>query len=139
MLYNENPQLFPKGLDISASDIRMLDQPKLHITYLDHDEVHLKSPAGIGNKFCLISNLPLFCNLTFHHLLSFEYLHDVLINVLTIEFMFTDLKSLEKEIVRSRSMLSGKNSSDMSKPDCFLKMVTSVNKKKKKKKKKKLL
>lgn len=81
MLYNENPQLFPKGLDISASDIRMLDQPKLHITYLDLDEVYLKSPAGI------------------------------------------DLKSLENEIVRSRSVLSGKKSSDMSKPDCFLRMV----------------
>ncbi|PWA66123.1 NADPH-dependent diflavin oxidoreductase 1 [Artemisia annua] len=50
VLYNENRQLFPKGLDISASDTRMLDQPKLHITYLDLDEVHLKSPAGIDDS-----------------------------------------------------------------------------------------
>ncbi|KAI3813494.1 hypothetical protein L1987_18219 [Smallanthus sonchifolius] len=80
-LYNENSLFFPKGLDISASDIKMLHSPKVDITYLDSHEVHPQSSAEI------------------------------------------DLKSFEKEIVRSRSMLSGKKSSDKSKPDCFLKMV----------------
>ncbi|KAI3667033.1 hypothetical protein L6452_42075 [Arctium lappa] len=81
MLYNENPQLFPKGLDIFVSDVKTLDQPKLDITYLDSDGGYSQSSAQI------------------------------------------DLKSLEKEILRSRSMLSGKKSKDKSKPDCFLQMV----------------
>ncbi|KAI3712928.1 hypothetical protein L1987_71498 [Smallanthus sonchifolius] len=80
-LYNENPLFFPKGLDISASGIKMLHPPKVDITYLDSHEVHPQSSAEI------------------------------------------DLKSFEKEIVRSRTMLSGNKSSDKSKPDCFLKMV----------------
>ncbi|XP_024974548.1 NADPH-dependent diflavin oxidoreductase 1 isoform X3 [Cynara cardunculus var. scolymus] len=84
MLYNENPQLFPKGLDVFVSDLKMLDQPKVEITYLDSDGGYSRSSAQI------------------------------------------DLKSLEKEIVRSRSMLSGKKSNDKSKPDCFMKMVKSL-------------
>ncbi|KAJ9564455.1 hypothetical protein OSB04_000421 [Centaurea solstitialis] len=82
-LYNEKPQLFPKGLDAFVSDIKMLDQPKVDITYLDSDGGYSQSSAPI------------------------------------------DLESLEKEIVRSRSMLLGKKSNDKSKPDCFLKMVKS--------------
>lgn len=83
MLYNENPQFFPKGLDVFVSDLKMLDQSKVDITYLDSDGGYSQSSAQI------------------------------------------DLKFLEKEIVRSRSMLFGKKSNDKSKPDCFLKMVKS--------------
>nr|XP_043620938.1 NADPH-dependent diflavin oxidoreductase 1 [Erigeron canadensis] len=81
MLYNENPKLFPKGVDISISDIKTLDQPKVDITYLDPYEMYKQSLPEI------------------------------------------DLKLLEKEIVRSRSSLIGRKSSDKSKPDSFLKMV----------------
>ncbi|KAL4568907.1 hypothetical protein LXL04_024525 [Taraxacum kok-saghyz] len=78
MLYNQNPKFFPKGLDISVSDIKQLGQPKVDITYLDSDSVYSQSSSQI------------------------------------------DLKSLEKDIVRCRSILSGKKSNN---PDCFLKLV----------------
>lgn len=81
ILYNQNPKFFPKGLDISVSDIKFLHQPKIDITYIDSPEVYSQSLAHI------------------------------------------DLKSLEKEIVMSQSMFSGKKSNDKIKPDCFLKMV----------------
>ncbi|XP_023762726.1 NADPH-dependent diflavin oxidoreductase 1 [Lactuca sativa] len=81
MLYNKNPKFFPKGLNISVSDMKMLGQPKVEITYLDSNAVHSQPSAQI------------------------------------------DLKLLEKDIVRCRSMLSAKKSNDKSKPDCFLKLV----------------
>lgn len=42
-LYNENPQLFPKGLDFSVSDLKILDQPNVDITYLDSHEIYSQS------------------------------------------------------------------------------------------------
>ncbi|XP_071692844.1 NADPH-dependent diflavin oxidoreductase 1-like [Rutidosis leptorrhynchoides] len=50
MLYNVNPLLFPKGLDISMSDIKMLHQPKVDITYLDSDKVYPQSSAEVDLK-----------------------------------------------------------------------------------------
>lgn len=82
ILYNKNPNFFPKGLNISVSDKNILGQPKVDITYVDSDAFYSQPSAQI------------------------------------------DLKSLEKDIVRCRSMLSGKKSNDKSnKPDCFLKLV----------------
>ncbi|XP_076883478.1 NADPH-dependent diflavin oxidoreductase 1-like [Bidens hawaiensis] len=81
ILYTQNPLLFPKGINISGSDIKTLHPPKLDITYLDSHQVYSQTEGQI------------------------------------------DLKSFEKEIIMSRSMLSGKKSNDKNKPDCFLKMV----------------
>ncbi|CAH1436505.1 unnamed protein product [Lactuca virosa] len=81
MLYNKNPKFFPKGLNIFVSDMKIIGQPKVEITYLDSNAVHSQPSTQI------------------------------------------DLKLLEKDIVRCRTMLSAKKSNDKSKPDYFLKLV----------------
>lgn len=48
MLYNKNPKFFPKGLNISVSDMKMLGQPKVEITYLDSNAVHSQPSVQIG-------------------------------------------------------------------------------------------
>ncbi|XP_058009345.1 NADPH-dependent diflavin oxidoreductase 1 isoform X2 [Hevea brasiliensis] len=80
-LHQVNPKFFPKGPDFVIPESKLIDQPKLQITYYETDMVD--------------SQL----------------------------YTATDLKSIQMQIERARSMLPGKFSHDKSKPDCFLKMV----------------
>lgn len=67
-------------------------------------------------QYKLVNNLFIF---KFHYFSTFKI--QILFTV--TDFFVADLKLLEKDIVRCRSMLSAKKSNDKSKPDCFLKLV----------------
>ncbi|XP_059645698.1 NADPH-dependent diflavin oxidoreductase 1 isoform X2 [Cornus florida] len=81
MLHQKNPLFFPKGTDVLIPDVKLMDQPKIQITYHDVDKVLSQFSAN------------------------------------------TDLKSIQMQIERARSMYPGKISRDKNRPDCFLKMV----------------
>ncbi|CAL5324842.1 unnamed protein product [Camellia sinensis] len=81
MLYQKNPNFFPKGPDFVIPDMNLMDQPKIQIMYHDADK-----------------HLPQFVT-------------------------STDLKCIEMEIERARSMSPGKFSHDKNRPECFLDMI----------------
>lgn len=97
-LYQKDPKLFPKGPELMTSNMSLMDQPKVQITYHDVAE-------GTSN----FSSIPGFCSG-----LSTSS------GGKTCEF--ADVKLLEMQIESTRFILPGKLSGKYS-PECFLKMV----------------
>ncbi|KAM3760370.1 hypothetical protein ACB098_01G188000 [Castanea mollissima] len=81
MLNQINDKFFPQGPDFLIPDMKLIDQPKIHITYHSVDKVDSQSSPN------------------------------------------SDLKWIEMQIERARSMSPGKFTHDKTTPNCFLKLI----------------
>lgn len=81
LLYQINHNFFPQGPDFLIPDTKLIDQPKVQITYHHGDKVDTQFPSD------------------------------------------SDLRWIEIQIERARSMSPGKFTQEKHRPECFLKMI----------------